>query len=191
MRLPIPFFVQLSVSERFCQGNFRAPLLTLLYVRYCVIACSDNLISYYFDLNNTEVDKVGEEVFKKQLYQCMISQALELKGDIETRRAGNTYGIIVWQCALHFPPLAYFLIYKTDKSSWHRQRDLANRRCATSTATTVTALQRVSTPLALTPTPPVACDRRLGHDRVRYTGCRTGHRRTLETDAVLVQEIHL
>ena len=27
----------------------------------------------------------------------MISQALELKGDIETRRAGNTYGIIVWQ----------------------------------------------------------------------------------------------
>lgn len=58
---------------------------------------SDNLISYYFDLNNTEVDKVGEQVFKKQLYQCMISQALELKGDIETRRAGNTYGIIVWQ----------------------------------------------------------------------------------------------
>ena len=57
----------------------------------------DNLISYYFDLNNTQVDEVGEQVFKKQLYQCMISQALELKGDIETRRAGNTYGIIVWQ----------------------------------------------------------------------------------------------
>ena len=62
-----------------------------------LVSCSDNLISYYFDLNNTEVDKVGEAVFKKQLYQCMISQALELKGDIETRRAGNTYGIIVWQ----------------------------------------------------------------------------------------------
>eukprot|EP01043_Picozoa_sp_COSAG02_P078042 COSAG02_NODE_17380_length_1008_cov_1.160616_1_plen_90_part_00 len=63
----------------------------------CHVAYSDNLISYYFDLNNTEVDSVGEEAFKKQLYQCMISQALELKGDIETRRAGNTYGIIVWQ----------------------------------------------------------------------------------------------
>ena len=57
----------------------------------------DNLISYYFDMDKLQVDEVGEEVFKKQLWQCMISQALELKGDIETRRAGNTFGIIVWQ----------------------------------------------------------------------------------------------
>jgi len=59
--------------------------------------CTDNLISYYFDMDKLQVDEVGEEVFKKQLWQCMISQALELKGDIETRRAGNTFGIIVWQ----------------------------------------------------------------------------------------------
>ena len=48
-------------------------------------------------MDKLQVDEVGEEVFKKQLWQCMISQALELKGDIETRRAGNTFGIIVWQ----------------------------------------------------------------------------------------------
>ena len=41
--------------------------------------------------------EVGEAVFKKQLWQCMMSQALALKGDIETRRSLNTYGIIVWQ----------------------------------------------------------------------------------------------
>ena len=41
--------------------------------------------------------QVGEAVFKKQLWQCMISQALELKGDIETRRAANTFGILIWQ----------------------------------------------------------------------------------------------
>ena len=57
----------------------------------------DNLIGYYFDLDKNELDAVGEAAFKKQLYQCMLSQALELKGDIETRRAGNTFGIIVWQ----------------------------------------------------------------------------------------------
>ena len=34
---------------------------------------------------------MGEAVFKKQLWQCMIGQALELKGDIETRRAANTF----------------------------------------------------------------------------------------------------
>ncbi len=81
-----------------CPEDFR-PLVVadVPFSSFCRVAYSDNLISYYFDLNNTEVDSVGEEVFKKQLYQCMISQALELKGDIETRRAGNTYGIIVWQ----------------------------------------------------------------------------------------------
>ena len=46
----------------------------------CLVTYSDNLISYYFDLNNTEVDSVGEEV----LFQLSVhdSQALELKGDI-------------------------------------------------------------------------------------------------------------
>ena len=52
---------------------------------------------YYFDIEKAQVHEVGEAVFKKQLWQCMMSQALGLKGDIETRRSLNTYGIIVWQ----------------------------------------------------------------------------------------------
>ena len=40
---------------------------------------------------------MGEQVFKKQLWQCMMGQALEMKSNIETRRATNTFGITVWQ----------------------------------------------------------------------------------------------
>ena len=36
-------------------------------------------------------------VFKKQLYQCLTSQALNLKANIETRRSKNELGILVWQ----------------------------------------------------------------------------------------------
>ena len=43
------------------------------------------------------LNSTGEAVFKKQLYQCMLGQALEIKSDIEARRSSNTYGIIVWQ----------------------------------------------------------------------------------------------
>ena len=57
----------------------------------------DNLISYYFDLDKAKPGEVGELAFKRQLWMCMMSQALELKGDIETRRSTNTYGVIVWQ----------------------------------------------------------------------------------------------
>lgn len=35
--------------------------------------------------------------FKRQLYQCLLSQALEIKSDIEHRRSTNTFGVIVWQ----------------------------------------------------------------------------------------------
>ena len=35
---------------------------------------------YYFDIEKAQVHEVGEAVFKKQLWQCMMSQALELKG---------------------------------------------------------------------------------------------------------------
>ena len=58
-------------------------------------------------MRTAELHAVGEHVFKKQLWMCMLSQALELKGDIETRRSTNTYGIIVWQARTpqpSFPP---------------------------------------------------------------------------------------
>ena len=55
----------------------------------------DNIIVQYF--GKSDFDQVGEATFKKQLWQCMVGQALLIKSDIETRRAGNQFGIIVWQ----------------------------------------------------------------------------------------------
>ena len=40
---------------------------------------------------------MGEAPFRRQLYQCGLAQALQLKSDIESRRASNTFGIITWQ----------------------------------------------------------------------------------------------
>merc|ERR1712167_489167 len=55
----------------------------------------DNIIDVYFGSSN--FDLVGGQVFKKQLWQCMVGQALLIKSDIETRRSTNQFGIIVWQ----------------------------------------------------------------------------------------------
>lgn len=50
----------------------------------------------YFGGSQSDLDKVGEAAFKKQLYQCMIGQALNIKSNIESRRSQNQFGIIVW-----------------------------------------------------------------------------------------------
>ena len=55
----------------------------------------DNIIDVYF--GESDFSQVGEQVFKKQLWQCMVGQALFLKQNIETRRSKNEFGIIVWQ----------------------------------------------------------------------------------------------
>ena len=39
----------------------------------------------------------SEANFKAQLYQCQLSQALYMKSNIETRRAQNQLGLLVWQ----------------------------------------------------------------------------------------------
>lgn len=56
----------------------------------------DSIIDVYFGQQD-DFDDVGEAVFKKQLYQCMLGQALQVKADIETRRSQNQFGLIVWQ----------------------------------------------------------------------------------------------
>jgi hypothetical protein len=55
----------------------------------------DNLIYVYFGYQNLNV--TGEMPFKKQLFECMIAQALNVKQDIESRMGTNTYGVLVWQ----------------------------------------------------------------------------------------------
>ncbi|CAE7407283.1 MANBA [Symbiodinium natans] len=58
----------------------------------------DNLINAYFgDHPDSYFNMTGEAIFKQQLYQCMLSQALILKTDIETRRSANQFGCLVWQ----------------------------------------------------------------------------------------------
>merc|ERR1712072_1528646 len=57
----------------------------------------DNFIYTYFGSIGHNFNVTGEANFKKQLYQCMIAQALLLKQNIEDLRGGNTYGILVWQ----------------------------------------------------------------------------------------------
>merc|ERR1740121_939380 len=58
----------------------------------------DNFIEGYFGEQGKDYyNQTGEAVFKKQLYQCMLSQALHMKGDIEARRAHNQFGCLTWQ----------------------------------------------------------------------------------------------
>merc|ERR1719447_923163 len=58
----------------------------------------DNLIFVYFGPRaQASLNQTGEAAFKRQLYQCMLAQALVLKSDIERRRGKNELGHLVWQ----------------------------------------------------------------------------------------------
>lgn len=57
----------------------------------------DNQIDVYFGLDGEQLDAVGEQVFKRQLYHCQLGQALWLKTTIESRRSDNQHGVLVWQ----------------------------------------------------------------------------------------------
>ena len=68
-------------------------LRTLRFI-LCSYPC-DNFVYAFFgaiDLNATSSD-----AFRKQLFLCMVGQALEKKGDISVRRSKNHYGSITWQ----------------------------------------------------------------------------------------------
>ena len=59
----------------------------------------DNFINAYLGDHsaNGQLNVTGGPAFAGQLYLCMVSQALEKKGDIETRRAQNHFGTSTWQ----------------------------------------------------------------------------------------------
>ena len=60
----------------------------------------DNLILGYFGASKSAyggLDDVGEAAFQRQLWQCMISQALAMDSDISARRSTNAFGIVTWQ----------------------------------------------------------------------------------------------
>ena len=57
----------------------------------------DSIINTYFGKDPKTFDEVGELVFKKQLWQCMIGQALWMKSYIESQRSKNEMGHLIWQ----------------------------------------------------------------------------------------------
>ena len=57
----------------------------------------DSIVITYFGGEQSDLDEVGEQAFKKQLFQCLYGQALVLKGYIEQHRATNTFGLQIWQ----------------------------------------------------------------------------------------------
>jgi len=77
-----------------CQGGFQSHCKGNNTMAQRNYPC-DNIIDVYFGTSN--FDEVGETTFKKQLWQCMVGQALLIKQNIETRRSKNEFGCIVWQ----------------------------------------------------------------------------------------------
>lgn len=62
----------------------------------------DSIIHAYFG-DHVNLFEVGEHAFQLQLYLCMISQALWMKGEIEMRRSQNVYGLLIWQLNENWP----------------------------------------------------------------------------------------
>jgi len=61
----------------------------------------DNIILEYFGNQNNSL--VGVTEFQRQLYQCIVGQALEMKSNIENRRSGNAFGTVIWQLGEIWP----------------------------------------------------------------------------------------
>lgn len=57
--------------------------------------CDDLIIGYFG--NDTRLEETGEVAFKRQLWQCMVAQALDVKSNIEVRRSTNSFGVLTWQ----------------------------------------------------------------------------------------------
>lgn len=61
----------------------------------------DNVILEYFGAQNLNL--TGTVIFQKQLYQCLVGQALNMKSNIENRRSGNVFGTLIWQLGEIWP----------------------------------------------------------------------------------------
>jgi beta-mannosidase len=57
----------------------------------------DSIVKAYFQTEQDYFEQVGPQSFQRQLYHCMIGQALQMKSTIEERRSKNELGHLVWQ----------------------------------------------------------------------------------------------
>jgi beta-mannosidase len=63
----------------------------------------DTHIFAYFGIEEEALNEIGKYAFQKQLYMCLIAQTLWMKGEIESRRSKNMFGILIWQLNENFP----------------------------------------------------------------------------------------
>lgn len=57
--------------------------------------CDSGIVSYFGPQNFSVASSAT--TLQRQLYLCMTAQALEMKGNIETRRSSNAWGTVIWQ----------------------------------------------------------------------------------------------
>jgi hypothetical protein len=57
--------------------------------------CDSHIEAFFGDIRH--IDQTGEKTFQLQLYQCLLSQMLWMKGTIEELRSKNSFGTLIWQ----------------------------------------------------------------------------------------------
>ena len=80
----------------------------------------DNFILSYF--GNTpamlaSLNATGEAAFKRQLYLCMLGQALYLQSDIQQRRSDNQFGTVTWCVVLQLCCCPVYSLAVRDKTA--------------------------------------------------------------------------
>ncbi|KAG7364672.1 glycoside hydrolase family 2 sugar binding protein [Nitzschia inconspicua] len=63
----------------------------------------DTHIFAYFGVEEDALNDTGKYAFQKQLYMCLMAQTLWMKGEIESRRSKNMFGMLIWQLNENFP----------------------------------------------------------------------------------------
>jgi len=80
----------------------------------------DSHIKAYFGVEEAGLSEIGEMAFRKQLFMCLMAQTLWMKGEIESRRSKNYFGLLIWQFNEVWPTGGWGLIEygrKTDDGS--------------------------------------------------------------------------
>jgi len=70
---------------------------------------SNVLQSYFGKAAVSALEDSGETAFKRQLYQSMIGQLLNLKTEIESWRSQNVWGTTFWMCTSEVASLTQVL----------------------------------------------------------------------------------